>query len=151
VLSCLLVVMFPFMRCGLSFVLRRLAYVALVYWMFLLYLLHMALRRLLYRLLRGTLLCHFYPLPRPRAKVVVRVRASVVARVAPVLTAPIVTWMVILSPAATRRSVIYVSRGRSLSDLLQLAPPSKILCGSGGCSPLQGLPRQPVTDSSGTM
>lgn len=60
VLNCLLVVVFLFQRCGLSFVVSRLAYEALGYWMFplcLLCLLPVALRhRLLHRILRGPLL-----------------------------------------------------------------------------------------------
>jgi hypothetical protein len=66
VLSCLYVVVSPFQRCYLSFVLRRLAYVALDCLRFLPCLLPMALRRCLFhRHLCGPLLRH---LPTPLGK-----------------------------------------------------------------------------------
>jgi hypothetical protein len=68
--SCLLVVVFRFLRCCLSSELRRLASMVLVFLRFLLYLLLVVLlRRLHPQLSCGRQLCRFYPLLRVRARV----------------------------------------------------------------------------------
>jgi hypothetical protein len=151
--SCWRVDVFLSLRCYLSFVLRRPAYLVLGCLRFLLCLLLVVLLR---RLLDGLLLRPFSPLLRVLLlRVRARVRARVVARVVALVhtfTAPTVTQTAILSLAASRRSVICVSkRSRLLQGLVRIParldllwPPSlsRTLCGSSDCSLLQVLPRQ---------
>jgi hypothetical protein len=95
--SCLLVVVFQFLRCYLSSGLRRLASMVLVFLRFLLCLLLIVLhRRLLPCLSCGRLLHLFYPLIRDNIRV--STRSLVVRIVALLATVPTATGMDTLRP-----------------------------------------------------
>jgi hypothetical protein len=119
--SCLLVVVFRFLRYYLSFELRRLASVVLVFSRLRLCLLLMVLhRRLLLCLSCGHLLCLFYQLIR----VSIRVSTSslVVRIVALLATAPTATGMDTLRPTVIRGIPVCVVSTRLMRLLVHQAP-----------------------------
>jgi hypothetical protein len=142
--SYLLVVVSRSLRCCLSFVLRRLVFVVLVFLRFPLYLLLVVL---LCRRLRCGLQCRRYSLLlRSRARVSL---SSLAVRTAIlVLPAPTVASLATISLAAGGGIPVYVSSSTLVSrlvllDLLQLHSLSRTFFGVFAvCSLLQALPRQ---------
>jgi hypothetical protein len=140
----LLVVVSRSLRCCLSFVLRRLVFVVLVFLRFPLYLLLVVL---LCRRLRCGLQCRRYSLLlRSRARVSL---SSLAVRTAIlVLPAPTVAGLATISLAAGRGIPVYVSGSRLVSrlvllDLLQLHSLSRTFFRVFAvCLLLQALPRQ---------
>jgi hypothetical protein len=133
--SCLLMVVFQFLRCCLSFGLRRLASVVLVFLRFLLCLLLVVLlRRLHPRLSCDRQFYRFYPLLRVRARVSIRVStSSIVVRIVVLLaTAPTAIGMDTLRPIVIRRIPVCVACTRLVcllvhQALLQLSSLIRIL------------------------
>jgi hypothetical protein len=143
----LLVVVFHFLRFCLSFALRRLASVVLVFLRFLLCLLFVMLHgRLLPCLSCGRLLCLFYPLIRDNIRV--STSSLVVRIVALLVTAPTATGMDTLCPTVIGGILVCVASTRLARLLVHQAPlqlPSVIRTLSVVfvvCSPLQVLLRQ---------
>jgi hypothetical protein len=143
----LLVVAFRFLRCCLSFALRRLASMVLVFLRFLLCLLLVVLhRRLLPCLSCGRLLRLFYPLIRDSIRL--NTSSLVVRIVALFATAPTVTGIDTLCPTVIRGIPVCVASTRLVRFLVHQAPlqlPSLIRILSVVfvvCSPLQVLLRR---------
>jgi hypothetical protein len=119
--SCLLVVVFRFLRCCLSFALRRLASVVLVFLRFLLCLLLVVLlHRLHLRLRCGCQLRRFYPLLRVRAQV--RIRVSTSSIVVLLAIAPIEIGMDTLCPTVIRGIPVCIASTRLVCFLVHQAP-----------------------------
>jgi hypothetical protein len=118
--SCLLMVVFQFLRCCLSFGLRRLASVVLVFLRFLLCLLLLVLlHRLLPRLSCGCQLRLFYPLLRDSIRVST---STIVVRIVALLaTAPTVTGMDTLRPTVIRGIPVCVASTRLVRLLVHQA------------------------------
>jgi hypothetical protein len=144
--SCLLVVVFRFLRCSLSFGLRRLASVVLVFLRFFLCLLLVVLHRhLLLYLSCGRLLRLFYPLIRDSIRVST---SSLVVRIVALLaTASTATGMDTPHPTVIRGILVCVASTRLMRLLVHQAAlqlPSLIRIFSVVfvvCSPLQVLLR----------